>query len=51
MDAGNISFAPLIVGQLVSGQSFRWDLAGLGLIALAGFYTASYFVLRWRRRD
>ena len=51
MDAGNITFGALIVGQLLGGQSFQWVFAALGLIAGIGFYTAAYLVLKWSKRD
>ncbi len=51
MDAGNITFAALIVGQILSGQPFNWWLAGLGAIAWAGFYIWGYFVLQWGRGE
>ena len=44
MDAGNLVFGALIVGQLISTREFNWWIAGLGLIALIGFYRAAYIV-------
>jgi len=51
MDAGNITFAALIVGQILSARPFRWEVAVLGFIAWLGFYSAAFFVVRWKRRE
>jgi hypothetical protein len=50
MDAGNITFAALIVGQILGGRPFRWDIAALGGLAWLGFYIASYFAVRLKTR-
>jgi len=51
MDAGNLTFAALLVGQLLSGQPFRWDLAAAGAIFWLWTYAVGFLVLRWGRRD
>lgn len=51
LDAGNITFGALVVGQLLSGQPFRWEFAILGLFAGIGFYTAAFLVLKWARKE
>jgi len=50
MDAGNITFAALIVGQLVSGRPFSWVIAVLGAVAWVGFYLWAWAVLQWKTR-
>lgn len=51
MDAGNITFAALIVGQLLSGQPFNWVVAALGFVFWLWFYITGYLVVRWGRKD
>ena len=51
MDAGNITFAALSVGQLLSGRPFRWDIAALGLVFWVWFCFVGYLVVRWGRRE
>jgi hypothetical protein len=51
MDAGNITFAALIVGQLISGRPFNWGIAALGAVAWVGFYFWAWAVLQWRRGE
>jgi hypothetical protein len=31
MDAGNLAFGALVVGQWLAGGPFRWSVAGIGL--------------------
>lgn len=49
MDAGNITFAALIVGQLLSSRPFNWVIAALGAVARMGFYFWAWAMLQWRR--
>jgi hypothetical protein len=51
LDAGNITFGALVLGQLLSGQPFRWEFAILGLFAGIGFYTAAFLVIKWARKE
>jgi hypothetical protein len=50
MDAGNITFAALIVGQLISRQPFNWALAGIGGVAWLGFYVFAWILVRLASR-
>jgi hypothetical protein len=50
MDAGNITFAALIVGQLIGGQPFNWALAGVGGMAWLSFYAFAWIVVRLASR-
>jgi len=45
MDAGNISFGALVIGQLIGGQPFNWTLAFLGFGAWAALYLLSFFAV------
>lgn len=51
MDAGNITFAALIVGQVISGQPFNWVIAIAGGIVWLMLYAAAYFVVQWGRGE
>ena len=51
MDAGNLTFGALIVGQLIRGGPFNWWLAVLGAFAWIGLYGAAYSVLLWERGE
>ena len=45
MDAGNIAFGALVIGQLISGQPFNWTLALLGFGAWVALYLLSFFAV------
>ncbi len=45
MDAGNIAFGALVVGQLISGQPFDWTLAFLGFGAWVFLYVLSFLAV------
>ncbi len=51
MDAGNITFGALIVGQLLSEGPFDWGIAGVGASAWIGFYVWAWAVLQWERGE
>jgi len=51
LDAGNIVFGALIVGQLLSGKPFDWGVALLGLGAWVVFVMASYVMVYLSRGD
>lgn len=50
MDAGNIVFAALIIGQIVAGD-LGWGSAFMSGIALIVLYGAAYWVLYLGRRE
>lgn len=45
MDAGNLIFGALIVGQLISTREFNYWIAALGIAAWAGFYLWAWAVV------
>lgn len=45
MDAGNIAFGALVVGQMISGQPFDWALAFLGFGAWVLLYVLSFLAV------
>ncbi len=45
MDAGNIVFGALIVGQLFSGQAFNWWIALGGVGVWIGFFIVGTFLV------
>ena len=51
LDAGNIVFGALIVGQLLGGQPFNWNVALIGLFSWLGFVTLSFILVYLSRGD
>lgn len=51
MDAGNITFGALIVGQLISDRPFNWILAVAGAVVWVILYAGAYTVVQWGRGD
>lgn len=51
MDAGNIVFGALIVGQLFSGQAFNWWIALGGVGVWIGFYILGALIVYWGGGD
>ena len=43
-DLGNLAFAGLIIGQLISDQPFSATLSIVGLLAAVLFYLAGVFI-------
>lgn len=51
MDAGNLIFGALIVGQMLDGQPFNWNIGLLGLLTWVGFYLLSFLLVYLGRGD
>lgn len=51
MDAGNLIFGALIVGQMLDGQPFNWGIALLGFATWIGFYLLSLIFVYLGRGD
>ena len=51
MDAGNIVFAALIIGQFVGDKPFDWGSAVISGAAWLGLYAVAYVVVYLGRRE
>ena len=47
MDAANITFGALVVGQFLGQQGFRWSLAIAGIGIWVILYGLSYLVIKF----
>jgi len=45
MDAGNLAFGALVVGQSLGGAPFSWAVTGGGLVLWAGLFAIAVALL------
>jgi hypothetical protein len=51
MDAGNLAFGALVVGQWLADRPFSWRVAGGGVVLWAGLFGIALALLYFERGE
>ena len=46
MEWGNLVFAGFVIGQFVSGESFQFVLAAIGIVGMLLAYAFAYYIMK-----